>query len=77
MIITRAFGLGVLPNPRILGFLVGLMGMFTFLPNSTKHTFLCKFRSHSTIQTFKNYFATVFLEINFQFSANKRYPNTS
>ena len=29
------------------------------------------FWSHSTIYTFKNYFATVFLIISFQFSANK------
>ena len=34
-----------------------------------------KIGSHGTIHTFKNYFVTVFSAINFQFSANKRYPN--
>ena len=38
--------------------------------------YLYIFGSHDTIHTFKNYFTTVFLTINFQFSANKRYPNT-
>ena len=33
------------------------------------------FWSHGTIHTFKNDFTTVFLVINFQFLANKRYPN--
>ena len=40
-----------------------------------KRRFLGKFESHNTIYTFKNYFITVFLVINFQFSTNKRYPN--
>ena len=40
-----------------------------------KRRFLGKFESHNTIYTFKNYFTTVFLVINFQFSTNKRYPN--
>ena len=48
-------------------FLVGLMGI-DVPPNSAKHIFLGKFGSHSIIHTFKNYFATVFLAISFQFS---------
>ena len=58
------------------GFLVGFMGTVHVPPNSTKHRFLSKFGSHGTIHNFKNYFATVFSAISFQFSANKRYPNT-
>ena len=46
-------------------------------PNSVKCRFLNKFRSYSTIYIFKNYFTTVFLTINFQFSINKRYLNKS
>ena len=46
-------------------------------PNSVKCRFLSKFRSHSTIYIFKNYFTTAFLTINFQFSINKRYLNKS
>ena len=34
-----------------------------------------KTRSHNTIQTFKNYFPTVFSVFNFQ--QNERYPNKS
>ena len=45
------------------------------LSNLAKHRFLSKFESHNTIYTFKNYFATVFSAISYQFSANKRYPN--
>jgi len=37
-------------------------------PNSTKCKFLGKLGFHSTIYTFKNYFATVFSVISFQFS---------
>ena len=58
------------------GFLVGFMGTVHVPPNSTKHRFLSKFGSHGTIHNFKNYFATVFSAISFQFSANKRYPNS-
>ena len=45
------------------------------LSNLAKRRFLSKFESHNTIYTFKNYFATVFSAISYQFSANKRYPN--
>ena len=38
--------------------------------------FFIKNGSHSTIYTFKNYFATVILAISFQFQQNKSYPNT-
>ena len=51
--------------------------LFTDPQKSAKYRFLGKFGSHSTIHTFKNYFAIVFLAISFQFSANKRYPNTT
>ena len=37
--------------------------------------FFIKNGSHSTIYTFKNYFATVISAINFQFQQNKSYPN--
>ena len=57
-------------------FFSGLIGTVHKPPNSAKHRFLGKFGSYSTIHTFKNYFVTVFLAISFQFSANKRYPNT-
>ena len=52
------------------------MGTVHEPPNSAKRRFLGKFGSHGTIHTFKNYFAIVFPTISFQFSANKRYPNT-
>ena len=38
-------------------------------PNLAKRKFLGKFRSHSTIHKFKNYFVTVFSAISFQFLA--------
>ena len=38
--------------------------------------FFIKNGSHSTIHTFKNYFATVFSVFSFQFQQNKFYPNT-
>ena len=38
--------------------------------------FFIKNRSHSTIYTFKNYFATVFSVSVFSFSKNKLNPNT-
>ena len=37
--------------------------------------FFIKNGSHSTIHTFKNYFATVFSVFSFQFQQNKFYPN--
>ena len=37
--------------------------------------FFIKNGSHSTIYTFKNYFATVFSVLIFSFSKNKLYPN--
>jgi len=55
---------------------VGSTALFTDPQKSSKHKFQYKFESHSTIYTFKNYFITVFSAINFQFSANKQYPNT-
>ena len=63
-------------NLCVLRFLVGLMGIVYRLPNSVKYRFLGKFGSHNSIYTFKNYFATVFSIISFQFLANKWYPNT-
>ena len=37
--------------------------------------FFIKNRSHGSIHTFKNYFATVFSVFSFQFQQNKFYPN--
>ena len=39
------------------------------------NNFFIKNGSHSTIYTFKNYFATVISAISFQFQQNKFYPN--
>ena len=58
-------------------FLVDPMVTIYVPQNSAKHRFLGKFGSYNTIHTFKNYFATVFSTISFQFSTNKQYPNTS
>ena len=52
-------------------FLVGLWVLFTKPQKSAN-----KVGSQSTIHTFKNYFAIVFLAISFQFLSNKRYPMT-
>ena len=61
--------------------------MLTFLQQTVHHVlfmdpqiplfsnFFIKNGSHSTIYTFKNYFSTVILAINFQFQQNKSYPN--
>ena len=49
-------------------FLVGSIGAIHELVFSTKHRSLSKFGFYSTIHTFKNYFATAFLAISFQFS---------
>ena len=37
--------------------------------------FFIKNGFHGTIYTFKNYFTTIILTINFQFQQNKSYPN--
>ena len=50
--------------------------LFTNPQKLAKQKILDKFGSHSTIHIFKNYFAIVFSVISFQFSPNKRYPNT-
>ena len=44
-------------------------------PTATLLKKYIKNRSHGTIHTFKNYFATVFSVFNFQFQQNKFYPN--
>ena len=61
--------------------------MLTFLPQTVHcvlfmdpqislfSNFFIKNRSHDTIYTFKNYFATVISAISFQFQQNKSYPN--
>ena len=61
--------------------------MLTFLQQTVHHVlfmnpqiplfsnFFIKNGSHSTIYTFKNYFATVISAISFQFQQNKSYPN--
>ena len=59
-----------------LRFWLGPTALFTTQPKLQKYAYQCIFGSHGTIHTFKNYFATVFLTINFQFLANNRYPNT-
>ena len=45
--------------------------------NSIFSNFFIKNRSHDTIHTFKNYFATVFSISVFSFSKNKLNPNGS
>ena len=47
--------------------LVGPMGIVQVPQNSVKDKFLGKFGSRNTIHTFKNYFATIFSVISFQF----------
>ena len=47
--------------------LVGPMGIVQVPQNSVKHKFLGKFGSRNTIHIFKNYFATIFSVISFQF----------
>ena len=59
-----------------LHFWLGPTALFTTQPKTQKHAQQSIFGSHDTIHTIKNYFSTVFLTISFQFSANKRYPNT-
>ena len=61
--------------------------MLTFLPQTVHYVlfidpqiplfsnFFIKNGSHSTIYTFKNYFATVISAISFHFQQNKSYPN--
>ena len=71
-----------LPSTEIIfqllfAFFWGPMALFMGPPNSVKCRFLGKFGSHSIIHIFTNYFVIVFLAINFQFSANKWYPNRS
>ena len=74
--------LGVrLPNIEIIFqlcfvFFWGPMTLFIGPPNSAKCKFLGKFKSHSTIHIFKNYFITVFSIINFQLLANNLYPSS-
>ena len=57
------------------GFFWVPMTLFIRLLNSAKCVYPCIFWSQSTIHTFKNYFATVFSIISFQFLTNKRYLN--
>ena len=52
-----------------LYFLLGPTALFMIQPKTQKCTYI--YGSHDTIHTFKNYFATVFSTINFQFLANK------
>ena len=56
-------------------FFLGLTALFMGPLNSAKYAYPYIFESHNTIYTFKNYFTTVSSIINFQFSANKWYPN--
>ena len=65
-----------------LGFFWGSHGTIHKTTNSAKCVYPCIFGSQSTIHTFKNYFATgfsiisfQFLTISFQFLTNKRYLN--
>ena len=52
-----------------------ICALFTDPTNSTFYQLFIKNGSHSTIHTFKNYFATVFSVFSFQFQQNKFYPN--
>ena len=56
-----------------LMFFWGPMALLMRLPNSIKRIYRCIFKTHNTIYTFKNYFITVFLTKNFQFSTFKNY----
>ena len=55
-----------------LRFLVESHALFTGLASTEKRKSNFKTGSHDTINTFKNYFATIFLVSVF---SNKRYPN--
>ena len=58
-----------------LCFWLGSTALFMIQPKTQKHAYPYISGSHGIIHTFKNYFVTVFSVINFQFSANKQYPN--
>ena len=61
---------------QCLRFWLGPMALF-MTSQKRKNTQINAFLGlHSTIHTFKNYFVTIFLIINFQFLANKRHSNT-
>ena len=53
-----------------------ICALFTVPQITLFNNFFIKNRSHSTIYTFKNYFATVFSVSVFSFSKNKLNPNT-
>ena len=55
---------------RFAFFFCGSRALFTGPISTNFSKFFFKIGSHSTINTFKNYFVTVFLVFN-----NKRYPN--
>ena len=60
-----------------LRFWLGSTALFRTQPKMQKHVYQCIFRSYGIIHTFKNYFATMFSAISFQFLVNKQYSNTS
>ena len=62
-------------NPTF-ALLAGFHGTVHNTVKNAKRAYQCIFRFHGTIHIFKNYFTTVFSAISFQFSINKRYPNT-
>ena len=58
-----------------LHFWLSPMEQFTIQAKMQKRACPYIFGSYGTIYTFKKYFVTMFLTINFQFSTNKRYLN--
>ena len=59
-----------------LHFWLGSTALFRTQPKMQKRVYQCIFRSYGIIHTFKNYFATMFSAISFQFLVNKQYSNT-
>ena len=59
-----------------LAFLAGSHSVHDPAKNKKKCAYQRIFESHIIIHTFKNYFATIFSTIRFQFSANKQYLYT-
>ena len=60
-----------------VAFFCGSRALFTRPASMDFSKINFKTKSHDTIHTFKNYFATIFSIFSFQFSifSNKRYPN--
>ena len=78
-VLELRFSLFFLVQPAIVDFVnceQCIHALFTIPQITLFSNFFIKNGSHSTIYTFKNYFATVFLVSIFNFSKNKLNPNT-